>query len=133
MENNLHETCVNFEVAKLLKEVGFNWDCKYVYDLLFPTSCKNNEVCDNYSSTKNQNRFSDLISAPTLEVAQKWLRDVHGIIFTIEAFVVNRNDAYNERTMYTCRFLDDDITLHEYETYEDAQAAGIQAALEMCF
>ena len=132
MENNLHETCVNFEVAKLLKEVGFNWDCKYAYDLLAPISCADNEVCSVFSD-KNPNKFSDLVSAPTLEVAQKWLRDVHGIIFTIEAFVVNRNDTHNERITYTCRFLDDDITLHEYETYEDAQAAGIQAALEICF
>lgn len=133
MENNLHETCVNFEVAKMLKYAGFDWSCKYVYDLMLPTSCKNNEVCDDYSSTKNPNRFDDLISAPTLEVAQKWLREVNGIIFTIEAFVANENDAYNERIMYTCRFLNDDITLHEYETYEDAQAAGIQTALEICF
>lgn len=129
METNLHETCVNFEVAKMLKAAGFDWDCKYVYDLLAPIACNNNEA-SNVFDDKNPNRFNDLVSAPTLEVAQKWLRDVKGIIFTIEAFVVNRNDVYNAHAVYMCRFLDS-IALSNCETYEEAQAEGIKYGIEM--
>ena len=94
-----------------------------------PKACEDNKVYDNFSD-KNPNRFDDLVSAPTLEVAQKWLREVKGIIFTIEAFVVNRNDVYNAHVVYMPRFLDS-IALSDCETYEEAQTAGIQHGAEM--
>ena len=93
MENSLHETYVKFVVAKLLKTAGFDWDCKYVYDLIMPTSRKNNEVCSDFSD-KNPNKFSDLVSAPTLEIAQKWLRVIKGIHICVKPDTASMNCKY---------------------------------------
>lgn len=72
------EDYVSFETAKLLKERGFDWDCKQVYDLVRPQSCADGKMYDNFPD-KNPNAYSELVSAPTLQMAMKWLREVHKI------------------------------------------------------
>ena len=71
-----HEIYVSIETAKLLKQAGFDWytNLVYVYDKLLTnpyTADWNNTIPDTYTS------------APTLDIAQKWLREVKGIRFYI--------------------------------------------------
>ena len=75
------EDYVSFETAKLLKEKGFDEPCNsfyeykkklYIHDMdkYFPNGMKNSD------HDKENNKG---ISAPTLQMAMKWLREVHNI------------------------------------------------------
>ena len=73
----MNEDYVSYEVAKLLKEKKFHWNCHVCYDprseskeLLVQEGISN--VC-----------YSVVYAAPTLYMAQKWLRvekDIHIMI-----------------------------------------------------
>ena len=70
------EDCVSFETAKLLKEKGFDEGCSFVVNTIskgvmpvsWPTT--NSEIEDEKAS---------LIALPTLQMAMKWLREVHNL------------------------------------------------------
>lgn len=73
------EDYVSFEIAKLLKEKGFDEYCMYFYTL-------KDEGREGYKSNKRMGEFAhnsdpDLkeraVSCPTLQMAMKWLREVH--------------------------------------------------------
>lgn len=117
METVNHEYYVSLEVAKLLKEAGFDWGCREYYPENFLTS-----------------RYEEY-AKPTIEVAQRWLREVKGIYImvfkdftTIDGwhyFVVKKEDweLGNESNFYQQE--------SNNHTYEEAQEAGIKKALEM--
>ena len=74
------EDYVSFEVAKLLKEKGFNEDCYTFYEY------------DNKEFYREEripccNSRSDDYAAPTHQMAMKWLREVHKIFIYIEPFI----------------------------------------------
>ena len=122
-----HECYVSLEVAKLLKEAGFDWECYKVYK---------NDVTENltlfaYTKEEGYRNTSEFIcSAPTLEVAQRWLREVKR---------VNVEISYDEERMWNvCVFdIDEKVTIDNYyyekyfDTYEEAQEMGIRKALEL--
>ena len=64
-------TLVSFELAELLKKAGFDWRCKFFY-LLRTKKPLEGELLADYNNVLYS-------SAPTLDLAQKWLRDVHNI------------------------------------------------------
>jgi len=77
MKEIFHEMYVSLEVAQMLKQAGFNWECQYSF-------CRingNDELC-NRLLMSNWNATNE-VSAPTLAVAHKWLRDVHGYDISI--------------------------------------------------
>ena len=61
------EDYVSFEIAKLLKEKGFEVNCYTHY------SSDGQNVYYNYQTP------SDGINMPTLQMAMKWLREIHKI------------------------------------------------------
>lgn len=78
------EDYVSFEIAKLLKEKGFDEKCthyykneKYLVDLGYT----------NIHSYTNSNLVEEY-AAPTLQMAMKWLREMHhitiGITFSLD-------------------------------------------------
>lgn len=73
------EDYVSFEIAKLLKEKGFNEGCRqywYRGNLIFSRSEIWNRELDNYED--------EGWTAPTLQMAMKWLREVHKIFISIQ-------------------------------------------------
>ena len=71
----IKEDYVSFEVAKLLKEKGFDERCthyykneKYLVDLAYA----------NIHSYTNSDLVEEF-AAPTLQMAMKWLREVHSL------------------------------------------------------
>ena len=70
------EDYVSFETAKLLKDKGFpqsTFRCHYIIDGNI-----------HYKSFKNRCGFGDYdIIAPTLQMAMKWLREVHNVAIVI--------------------------------------------------
>ena len=79
-ESMIKEQYVSFEVAKLLKEKGFDEGCSFVVNAIskgvmpvsWPTT--NSDIEDEKAS---------LIALPTLQMACKWLREVHNIHISI--------------------------------------------------
>lgn len=69
------EDYVSFEVAKLLKEKGFNepcWNCYY-----------DSELEHYFRPVKNNEWPLNRVSVPTHQMALKWLREVHNIVIEI--------------------------------------------------
>jgi hypothetical protein len=80
-----HESYVSLATASLLKEIGFDWDCEYAYFNNQPTlSNEEYDAC-------NLNEEDLLKSAPTLAVAQRWLREVKGIEVIVKWHVILSN------------------------------------------
>ena len=68
----IQEDYVSFEVAKLLKEKEFNWDCITYYVDSEPDDVKYSMTFENNTTWEEH-----WCSAPTLQMAMKWLREVH--------------------------------------------------------
>lgn len=120
METINHEYYVSSEVANLLKEAGFDWECEHPYfngvfdyDLYEP---------DNFLDTPYQ------IAAPTLDVAQRWLREVKKMYIEVQVFSdSNINDVRYGVNIENSRIATPELC----NTYEEAQEAGIKKVLEI--
>lgn len=73
----IHEDYVSFEIAKLLKEKGFDTICDKVYREHDSYLCPF-EYCMNF---KGEGYYL----APTHQMAMKWLREVHKLLISIDA------------------------------------------------
>ena len=76
------EDYVSFEVAKLLKENGFDGYCVQIYD---SDKYLSRNLCGYINEEKANEFFSAL--APTHQMAMKWLREEHKIFIYIEPFI----------------------------------------------
>ena len=113
------EDFVSFETAKLLKEKGFDETVRCFYDI------QTEILCDNCVKTKNS--YTESIAAPTLQMALKWLREVHTII--IELHHQHRKEWYaivsSENPLGIGVY-----TTSTLNTYEQAAEAAIKYCLE---
>ena len=123
METVNHEYYVSLEVAKLLKEAGFDWECT-----------------DKYERSIIACRYEDY-EKPTLSVAQKWLREDKKLDISIHYDPTIKSQPY-AYFIYDVEEKFDDIfgiispVTHSYSdgyfyTYEEAQEAGIKKAIEI--
>lgn len=117
METANHEYYVSLEVAKLLKEAGFDWECDKSYD------CTNSD-CVRYEE----------YSAPTLDVAQRWLREKKNIDVVVlramqwKQFYYTIEHEENRTSKIDFMSLNEDMWWFKYE---EAQEAGIKKTLEI--
>lgn len=88
----IEEDYVSFELAKLLKEKGFDEGCRARYGTAGSFSYEKYEVeasgCEMHNS----------ILAPTLQMAMKWLRIEHNI--HIEPHIVKTRNSYGYMPNY---------------------------------
>lgn len=126
MEAANHETYVSLEVAKLLIKAGFDWKQYSFYNskgiLINGTFAANwNDKIWDIDGSK--------ISAPTLNIAQRWLREVEGIFVCV---IPEIKDYHATWIFYIC---DAQCTLYEdddcFLTYEEALEEGIKKTLEI--
>ena len=123
MEIANHEYYVSLEVAKLLKEAGFDWECKTYYDI---SLYRDEIIIEGEFHDYNFTTGNIIFSAPTLEIAQRWLREKWDLIITIEynyhenAFICK---VYSKAECLSILF--------DFPVYEEAQEAGIKKALEI--
>ena len=75
----INEDYVSFEVAKLLKEKGFDWDCITYYVDYEPNDVKYSMLFENNTTWEKR-----CCSAPTHQMAMKWLREEKNIFIVIE-------------------------------------------------
>ena len=121
MKTTNHEYYVSLEVAKLLKEAGFDWDTYSAYN-------KDGMFTDKNRSILTWNDFANYYSAPTLDVAQRWLREVHHLHITIFS---SSQESWMFRITKQHQSLEDGVYEEDFYTYEEAQEAGIKKALEI--
>ena len=78
------EDYVSFEVAKLLRDKGFNGKCIYYYiqtkeifkiDIRYHTALTTQELLDLQIIGEKEDRYA----APTQAIAMRWLREVHNL------------------------------------------------------
>jgi hypothetical protein len=119
------EDYVSFEVAKLLKEKGFDETINCFYNI-------NGNFIDNTAYTKNL--YTNYYAAPTLQMAMKWLRETHNISVRPRYDEV---EDEKERIYYVWFF--DILSMNPYKTlvepeqgyssYEEACEAAIKYCL----
>jgi len=123
------EDYVSFEIAKLLKEKGFDEPCYLGYN-------KNGEYFPTNNRSNSQIVQPDFcfICCPTLQMAMKWLREVYNLfIFPFPQMNTNKfwteiyqlSDNQEWENIY-CESID----LQDYPTYEQAAEAAIKYCLE---
>ena len=138
METMNHECYVSFEIAKLLKEAGFDWECSCYYSVNTLHE-PNNGFIHIYKQYKalfyDHNRTKmPVYSAPTLDVAQRWVREVKDIDIYIFPTTNNKRGCVYEwgiKTFGRALWVEGQPYTNQYETYEEAQEAGINKALEI--
>lgn len=135
------EDYVSFEIAKLLKEKGFVGDYTRRYSLIDESDWQGDNrvelsVGDIYSSEIIY--IKESIPCPTLQMAMKWLREIHKIHIQVEAIVPEyyKKDEYVYRFHYkrlkhvpiynNMSYIDDT----QYVSCEQACEAAIKYCLE---
>ena len=127
----IKEDYVSFEVAKLLKDKGFNWECigYYVDDEPY-------DVKYSFCGETNSTWESRCCSAPTLQTAMKWLREVHNIGIFPSTYTITNSKGSKEEHVYgsaivnliTFDLMCDDIMPNS--SYEQACESAIKYCLE---
>ncbi len=105
----MEEVLVQYKTAKLVKEVGFNIDCKVWYE------GKPQKL--NYTG-KIFNPTHIITPAPTQSLLQKWLREVHNITFSVYP---------NQDKMWTCNI----TTIKKYKLIGTEYGKTYEEALEL--
>lgn len=142
------EDYVSFEVAKLLRDKGFDAGCRYYYiqtgemfeiDTRFHTVLTTQELLNLQIVGEKEERCV----APTLQMAMKWLREVHNIHTEICLYKTNEDDIETKKSKkapyyifgvwdtVTGNIVDKRLT-NDFigDTYEEACEAAIKYCLE---
>lgn len=118
----IQEDYVSFETAKLLKEKGFDVYVRSFYDA-DDMPAQHTEALWDWNLNKENYRFS----APTLQMAMKWLREVHNIYISISHRLSHNAD---NDICFSFWINEGKITDGEWLSYEDACEAAIKYCLE---
>ena len=128
---NIQEDYVSFEVAKLLKEKGFNEACEYCYayfsddDIrVFPLNPSHN------AQILSKDRYPYI----THQLAMKWLREKFNCNIVLDMCSDNNNDCYVLWTFNILQNKNYKIIWGEkqpkFNTYEEAVEAALKYCLE---
>ena len=126
--NMIKEDYVSFETAKLLKEKGFNSHCHFAK--------KTTEIKHKEEEGEWMSESEELTYIPTLQMAMKWLREVHKIHISVEMGFDVDNHQYYFFAPSVCRFSDKSGEYEtpfgekEFNTCEQACEASIRYCLE---
>lgn len=128
MKQITEEYC-SFEVAKLLKEKGFNENCHALYDV-------NTKQIDikNVGDVFNNKQWENYISAPSQSLALKWLSEVHDLHIIVYPWQADNE----EKAIHWCctvyksfAHLGNDVYTNETpKSYEEAVEAALLYVLK---
>ena len=134
------EDYVSFEIAKLLKEKGFDESCSFVVNTI-----SKNVMPVSWPTTNSdiEDEKASLIALPTLQMVMKWLREVHNIHTEICLYKTSQDDIEPKKSRkapyYTFGVWDtitgdnvDKRLINDFigNTYEQAVEAAINYCLE---
>lgn len=124
---NIQEDYVSFETAKLLKDKGFNVPCRNYYSkggVLRCGTIYSNSILNPVNAT----------SAPTLQMACKWLREVHKLgIFPSTYTNITRNNTIHVYGTAIVNLNTYELMTSDYmarDTYNEACETAIKYCLE---
>ena len=122
------EDYVSFETAKLLKEKGFDEGCSFVVNSIskgvIPVSLPT-------TNSDIEDEKANLIALPTLQMACKWLREVHNWTICISPYWPE-GDMRNKLTWYyDIHSLIDNRSFRE-SSYTDNYTEACEAAIKYC-
>ena len=132
------EDHVSFGIAKLLKEKGFDDTCRAFWKdwngELHLCDCSSRHVfefCRNSMLEDYNDKEETNIAAPTLQMAMKWLREVHSLYLDIVTSFSQDGICYTFSCSNTMDLIQGTkgTSYHEYQTYEQACEAGIKYCL----
>ena len=115
----IHEAYVSFEIAKLLKEKGFDWKTQYVY-----TEDGTGSMPPKIGKWKAKSN----IPKATHQMTCAWLRE-KGVYMSIDTVISSSGNIYFNIDTYS----EDSGWNHPvdfYDSYEDAIEAAIEYSLE---
>lgn len=127
------EDYVSVETSKLLKEKGFDAECHMIYTAdgkLLYTSVKHHNM---YAVTNKYLEYYTDIIAPTLQMAMKWLREVHNIHIVIKSVIRTYGDTeyyyelYGTKNKSLCVVCD----IYKGESWDSSEEAT-EAAIKYC-
>ena len=135
------EDYVSFETAKLLKEKGFDEELETVYSEygelhrifdkdLYESTNSFKSITNSHYNDITKYKYDFFVTAPTIQMAMKWLREVHNI--SVEPLVdFGSGDGY----WWTADvgYIRKDGLIDElcgYNSYEEACEAAIKYCLE---
>lgn len=126
MNKDIQEDYVSFEVAKLLKEKGFDIDnCKY-----WNCSYMTGSTTTTLSRFKNEHINS--VKAPTQALVIKWLRIKHNII--VETLIFDKGFLEKDKFCFQWRVYNNteewETEMVEFHTPEEATEAAILYTLQ---
>jgi len=130
-----HESYVSEETAKLLKDAGFDWNTNYCYELWDEKTF----LMSFFPDGRNHNSKKYGLSAPTLAVAQRWLRETFKLHVFVEPFIgffqyiCDYIPSKEEAEIANAKneFIKVFYHMGRANTYEDALEEGIQKCLTM--
>ena len=122
IKNMITEDYVSYDIAILLKEKGFHEPCIATYNLL----TKDFYIEETYQDWTSY--WKNFISAPTYQMAMKWLRKVHKV--NIEIHYNRFGENYKYLIIYKPVILDDIHSLGVYFHYEEVVEAALKYTLE---
>ena len=122
------EDYVSFEIAKLLKEKGFDEECACLYDdvELGTPGLEVNGYIRSINSSLDDNQYA----APTLQMAMKWLREVHNI--HIELNWDKGNQLYSFQIWKPRKYQPEISSLDLWRIYKDDNYPGEWKYEEAC-
>lgn len=140
----MNEQYVSFEVSKLLKENGFDWFTYSYYtkdDVDEKPYFGMENLCpDNWNGEVDE--VNDLwFSAPTQQMACRWLREEKGIHISANIYKDSSEDAdgktVDEWTYWAWNFywlpsgdIGDEEGFDQFDSYEDAVEAALEYVLK---
>lgn len=111
------EDYVSFEIAKLLKEKGFDEPCVYVY--------RHDGSEDIWDADKEVIAYQE----PTLQMAMKWLREIHKVHIIIDYSVCFSKYSFDAIRLHSTNLTNIEDSFI-YDTYEEVAEAAIKYCLE---
>ena len=135
------EDYVSFETAKLLKERGFNDRCRAFWKvwngnttLIECNSAQAFDSCYNSTLEKYNDEGELNIAASTLQMAMKWLREVHNLCLepyrTACGYLCDVARVPTGSEIYGQEYEGDDEDSGQFTTYEKSCEAAIKYCLE---
>lgn len=122
---NLQEDYCSYELSKLLKEKGFNIPSNYAWHggIKEPDFHRKSR---NFNGGEYKDLRTKWYSAPTHQMAMKWLRE-NEIYITIKPFKLDGKIVYTIVYLIGAK---DDESMFVFDTYEEAVEAAIKYSLE---
>ena len=119
----IEEDYVSFETAKLLKEKGFEKD-------IFKIPCLKVFKGNRYGINGEDFIANDDICIPTLQMAIKWLREVHNKSIEVRSQGLKATGIEWVVEVYNLRNQDMEYHPFTFSTYEEACESAIKYCLE---